>query len=134
MVLSIGCFAVTSVAFGINLRFKSDPTQFLGVSELTPPGYMPGSTTSSSLNQASYGQEILSILARSQLDRFKTQFDGFGETLGETQFGRAKFKRAPSFANISCCYPDFPASFVLSKSSSNVSVNLTTTPTYYVKK
>ena len=109
-----------------SMRLSTDPTQYLGVTELQAPSYMAGSTTSTALNQALYGQQILSPTARIQLDQFTSMFDSFSATLGESKFGRAKFVKPPKFDNITCCYPDFPASLALSESQ-NVTANLTTT-------
>jgi hypothetical protein len=126
MVLVYRVFLLSTTVVAISMRLTTDPTQYLGVTELQAPGYMAGSTTSSGLSQASYSQQILSPTARIQLDQFTTMFDKFSATLGETKFGRAKLVNPPKFDNITCCYPDFSASLALSQMR-NTTANLTTT-------
>ena len=110
MWLSKSLLAAAVLAINLVTPPSADPSQYLTVNELKPPGFMPGSTTSSSLDQASYAQQILSPSARVQLDQFSKTFDKFSETLGEWKFGRAKFVTPPKFDNITCCYPDFDPS------------------------
>lgn len=116
--IGVRCLSVQSVVTA---------TQYLDANELAAPSYMVGSTTSSALSQANYGEKILSDTSREQLLQYMREFDALSSAMGETLVGRAHFVNQTVFPNISCCYPDFPESLQLSgPPNQNATANLTT--------
>lgn len=127
MIYTIAFIAFITEAGCLALQSVVSPTQYLDANELAAPSYLVGSTTSSALTQANYGEKILSETSRGQLLQYMQEFDKLSSAMGETLVGRAKFINETHFPNISCCYPDFPESLQLSgPPATNATANLTT--------